>query len=704
MKVRITLRTKLMVMLVAACALVLGVACAAFVLYDRDSSGLAKERTMTVLSDTIAGSTAGAVAFGDGQSAKYVLEKLSAEDTALAAAVYTLEGARLSGWERTKADALPEKLADAGPTGFTHHTLVLERPVASEGNKVGTLRVTVSTRDLDERTRRFLTIAAIIFGACTLLATLASLRLHRVITGPVQELASTAMRVQETKDYRLRAKSMTDDELGLLTHAFNEMLQSVQARDEELEHHRTNLANLVEARTAELAQRTREMRLVFDTVDQGFVTIDREGRMSNERSARFDAWFGAPVAGEVFAAHLERKVPGFAPSFAMAWDQVLDGFLPLDVTIGQMPARLVMEGRTFELAFTPMLDGETVKGALVAVTDVTRVVEAEARQAAERELVAAVSRLVADRSSFVDFVEETERLIAGLASTDQVLVLRGLHTIKGTGALFGVESLAKVCHQLEDELEAGERPADLQARVAQTWRAFRERINPFIGEEDGRVTVTRGELSSLASRLEQGHDARTAAQALRRWLLEPAEPRLKLLAQRGRVLADRLGKSHVEFEVHDEGVRLHREPTARLWGVLVHLVRNALDHGIEAATEREQQGKPSQARLTFRARSEPGRTVLEFSDDGRGVDWARVAQKSSLASPSQAELVAALFSDGFSTKDAASETSGRGIGLSAVADVVRELGGTIDLESQPGHGTTFRLIIPEHPPTIPRAA
>jgi two-component system chemotaxis sensor kinase CheA len=674
MNVRITLRTKLMVMLVAACALVLGVACAAFVLYDRDSSGLAKERTMTVLSDTIAGSTAGAVAFGDGQSAKYVLEKLSAEDTALAAAVYTLEGARLSGWERTKADALPEKLADAGPTGFTHHTLVLERPVASEGNKVGTLRVAVSTRDLDERTRRFLTIAAIIFGACTLLATLASLRLHRVITGPVQELASTAMRVQETKDYRLRAKSMTDDELGLLTHAFNEMLQSVQARDEELEHHRTNLANL------------------------------GEGLMSNERSARFDAWFGAPVAGEAFSAHLERKVPGFAASFAMAWDQVLDGFLPLEVTIGQMPARLVMEGRTFELAFTPMLDGEVVKGALVAVTDVTRVVEAEARQAAERELVAAVSRLVADRSSFVDFVEETERLIAGLSSTDQVLVLRGLHTIKGTGALFGVESLAKACHQLEDELEAGERPADLQARVAQTWRAFRERINPFIGEEDGRVTVTRGELSSLAARLEQGHDVRTAAQALRRWLLEPTEPRLKLLAQRGRVLADRLGKSHVEFEVHDEGVRLHREPTARLWGVLVHLVRNALDHGIEAATEREQQGKPSQARLTFRARSEPGRTVLEFSDDGRGVDWARVAKKSSLESPSQADLVAALFSDGFSTKDAASETSGRGIGLSAVADVVRELGGTIDLESQPGHGTTFRLIIPEHPPTIPRAA
>lgn len=704
MKVRITLRTKLMVMLVAACALVLGVACAAFVVYDRDSSGASKERTMTVLADTIAGSTAGAVAFGDGQAVKYVLEKLAAEDTALSAAVYTQDGKKLSGWERTKADAQPGVLSAAGALGFREGALVLERPVASEGNTIGTLRLVVSTRDLDERTKRFLIIAAIIFAACTLLATLASLRLHRFITDPVRELATTAAQVQETKNYQLRAKSMTDDELGLLTHAFNDMLHSVQVRDSELEEHRTNLSKLVEARTAELRQRTLEMRLVFDTVEQGIVTLDIAGQMANERSARFDAWFGVPKAEDGFARHLSTQVPGFESWFQMGWDQVRDGLLPLEVTIDQLRRRVMISGQIFELAFTPLLEGEQVTGALAVFTDITKRVEAEERQASERELVAGISRLVADRESFVDFLQENDRLVAELSTPSRPVVLRLLHTIKGTSALFGIESIAKVCHQLEDELEAGEQPEDLQRRVQATWLAFRARIDPFLSDQGNRVYVSRDDVSALATRLEESTELRALALGVRRWLLDPAEPRLQSLAQRGRVLAERLGKPHVRISVEDRGVVLDREPSKRLWSVLAHLVRNALDHGIEGPAERQTAGKSPEAQLTFRARAELGHTVFEFSDDGRGVDWERVAQKAQLTSPTRAQLVEALFSDGFSTRDTTSETSGRGVGLSAVADVVRELGGRIELDSELGHGTTFRLVIPDSPPAWSRAA
>ncbi|MBL8936648.1 MAG: Hpt domain-containing protein [Archangium sp.] len=694
MKVRISLRTKLMAMLVAACAMVLGIACAAFVVYDRSSSLQTKERTMSVLTDATGGSLAGAVAFGDPQAARYVLEKLAAEETAVAAAVYGHDGARLSSWERTQNDQLASTLGTSGPTGLVGNMLVLERPITSDGASVGTIRFAVSTRDLDERTRRFLFIAVIIFAACTLLAGLASLRLHRVITGPVSELAATATKVQATKDYSLRATSTSTDEIGVLTHSFNDMLASIAGRDAELEDHRKNLSKLVDERTAELRQRTAEMRLVFDTVDQGFVTIDRDGRMAKERSARFDEWFGAPAPGETFQQHVGRSNPDFPTRFEMGWSQVLDGFMPLEVTLGQLPSRLVVGSRMLQLSFTPMLDGEAVNGALVGVTDITRVVEAEARQTAEREVVAAVTRIIADRPSFTDFLEETNRLVEELSTPSLVTLQRGLHTIKGTAALFGVETVAAVCHQLEDELEAGERPDDLQARVRAAWKAFLDRVKPFLGDDSGRVTVSRHELQTLAQRLEQGGSAARVADDLRRWLLEPVGPRLELLAQRGQVLAERIGRGHVRFEVDGGDVRIEPGSASRLWPVLVHLVRNALDHGIEPFEEREQRQKPGHARLTFSARETNGQLVLEFKDDGRGIDWHRVAAKANLIDPRRDQLIEALFSDGFSTKDAATETSGRGVGLSAVVETVRTLGGDVDLESEPGRGTTFRLRIP----------
>ncbi|MER2566331.1 MAG: ATP-binding protein [Myxococcaceae bacterium] len=693
MKVGVSLRTKLMVMLVAACAMVLGIACAAFVVYDRSSSLQTKQRTMSVLTDAIAGSLAGAVAFGDGQAARYVLEKLAAEETAIAAAVYAQDGARLSSWERSAGEQLPATLGASGPGGAVGNTLVLDRAIASEGTQVGTMRLVVSTRDLDERTRRFLFIAAIIFAACTLLAGLASLRLHRVITGPVSELASTAARVQATKDYSLRATSVSDDEIGVLTHAFNDMLASVAARDAELEHHRQNLSKLVDERTTELRKRTAEMRLVFDTVDQGFVTIDRDGRMAQERSARFDDWFGVPGADDSFQKHLGRACPDFPVRFDMGWSQVIDGFMPLEVTLSQLPSRLVVGSRILQLSFTPMLEGEVVQGALVGVTDITRVVEAEARQTAEREVVAAVTRIIADRTSFTDFVDETGRLVDELSSPSLVTVQRALHTIKGTAALFGVETVASQCHELEDELETGERPEDLQARVRTVWQAFTERVKPFLGEDLGRLTVSRGDVQAIAARLEQGGNLALAAE-LQRWLLEPVGPRLELLAQRGQVLAQRIGRGHVQFEVDDGDVRIEPGSASRLWPVLVHLVRNALDHGIEPFEEREQRQKSGHARLTFSARETNGRLVLEFKDDGRGIDWQRVAAKANLIGASHAQLLDALFSDGFSTKDAATETSGRGVGLSAVVETVRALGGDVDLESEMGKGTTFRLNLP----------
>ena len=157
----------------------------------------------------------------------------------------------------------------------------------------------------------------------------------------------------------------------------------------------------------------------------------------------------------------------------------------------------------------------------------------------------------------------------------------------------------------------------------------------------------------------------------------------------------------VELELRGEDTEIDKFLVERLLDPLVHLVRNAISHGIEAPDERQRAGKPEVARITLSAASVGDRVMIEVSDDGRGVDVGKVisrAQALGLEIPSNPEnlenVLAILCSPGFSTRDAADRASGRGVGMAVVRTTVTELGGQLALDSAPGQGTRFVLELP----------
>jgi two-component system chemotaxis sensor kinase CheA len=136
---------------------------------------------------------------------------------------------------------------------------------------------------------------------------------------------------------------------------------------------------------------------------------------------------------------------------------------------------------------------------------------------------------------------------------------------------------------------------------------------------------------------------------------------------------------------------------------LTHLVRNAVDHGLEAPAAREARGKPAQGRVTLHAFHEGGKVIIEISDDGAGIDPQRVRAKAiqaKLVTPDQAdrlndsELINLVFLPGFSTTDRVTQFSGRGVGMDVVRTHVEKIGGAVTLESHLGRGTTIRMKIP----------
>ena len=131
--------------------------------------------------------------------------------------------------------------------------------------------------------------------------------------------------------------------------------------------------------------------------------------------------------------------------------------------------------------------------------------------------------------------------------------------------------------------------------------------------------------------------------------------------------------------------------------MLVHVVRNAVDHGLESPEARVASGKSSSPSLVLSARADEDCIVIEISDDGRGIDWARVRAKAAASkrpTASTDDLVDLLLDAGFSTRDDVTTTSGRGVGMAAVAEEVRRLGGKIQVESSVGVGTCWRFSLP----------
>lgn len=182
-------------------------------------------------------------------------------------------------------------------------------------------------------------------------------------------------------------------------------------------------------------------------------------------------------------------------------------------------------------------------------------------------------------------------------------------------------------------------------------------------------------------------------------------PFADVLSGQARMVRD-LGRSlgkQVRLEIEGEKTQVDRDVLEKLEAPLTHLLRNAVDHGIESPEQRLLAGKPAEGLIRLRASHQAGLLVLELSDDGNGVDLEKVRRSiierqlspaETAAQLSEEELLTFLFLPGFSLRDTVTEISGRGVGLDAVQHMVRQLRGAVVLEQAVGEGSHFHLEVP----------
>lgn len=169
-----------------------------------------------------------------------------------------------------------------------------------------------------------------------------------------------------------------------------------------------------------------------------------------------------------------------------------------------------------------------------------------------------------------------------------------------------------------------------------------------------------------------------------------------------RDLSNQLQKQ-IQLEIEGEDVELDKSIVEAVSDPLTHLVRNAVDHGIETPEVRQMAGKPPQGTLVIRACHDAGQVVIEIIDDGKGIDPAVIRKKAKslgfaddtvLGTMNDREVINLIFKPGFSTAEKVTEVSGRGVGMDVVQNNLKKVGGAVDIDSIPGKGTTIRIKLP----------
>ena len=285
-----------------------------------------------------------------------------------------------------------------------------------------------------------------------------------------------------------------------------------------------------------------------------------------------------------------------------------------------------------------------------------------------------------------------------------------------------LEFLGRLAAEVERQSEegdpgsAGAAAAEPQAAAgwgarSQTLRVAVERLDQLLTLA-GETIVARGRLAQMLEDrsitreqiLEEVVDSERLHMDLQELVMKlrmvPVGPTFQQFARPVRDLSRSLGK-HVRFEIEGGDVEVDNSVVQLLKDPLSHMIRNAIDHGIEAPDVRRQRGKNPMGKIVLGARHEASNVLIRVSDDGAGIDRRRILERAREIGlvaaderPAAERLFQLIFTPGFSTAEEVTDLSGRGVGMDVVRNTIQALRGSIDVESELGIGTTVQVRLP----------
>ncbi len=504
-----------------------------------------------------------------------------------------------------------------------------------------------------------------------------------------------------------------------------EVVDSMQSLRHSKEKLKTEISSRINAETQkefaqELAAIHKQNKEILDNLREAFFIIKKDLSIAPTTSASCKVLFGRDLGRKVLG-NILRLREDHEDFMRLSLEQLFENYIPSEFTISMMPKLVVTEkGRSLELAYTVIKDKQNKPDRVIVVAvDITESVHQQQQFQKQMDLVQCLFAILQNHDAFQEFLADFKNDIGILKSSrHRETVMRILHTIKGNSGVYNLDFLQKRIHVIETRVaqkKASESAffifiqkvaLDLEDQMLR----FLSKHQKILGIEysDSKKDTYSMSGQQLQQLLKLAGDVEKGTRKLLIKELESlrSRPLGLLTAPLYNIVlrvTKKLGKD-VEFTISGEKWRTDIETLSPLFGSLVHLVNNACDHGIESPKDRLAADKPAKGQLKLSM--EPDGThglIIRIEDDGAGIQPNRileVARKKQLLTEAElkkltsTEVLALIFRDGFSTSEQISQTSGRGVGMSAVKAEVEKLNGTITITTTEGKGTQFLLRIP----------
>ena len=575
------------------------------------------------------------------------------------------------------------------------------------------------------------TAIAIVTGIAIILLTSIGSLLYRQITRPLTRMQEMMSEIASSQDFTRRVPVGRMDEIGHSIMAFNGMIEKIQES------------------SLQLKQKTADIQAMLQNMQQGILTVVEGAVVHSEYSAYLEAIFetndiaGRSLMDLVFAdtdlgADVLSQVD--AASFACLGEDAINFAFNEHLLVTEISKRMP-DGRVkiLDLNWSAITDdSDMIVRLMLCIRDVTELRKLAAEAGEQRRQLEMIGEILAVSEekfhhfieSSAGFINENERIIRQHSQADRAAIselFRNMHTIKGNARTYNLQHLTNIVHETEqryhelhhsEEVHAAWDQESLMQELARV-RAAVESYAMINEVSLGRKGVSRGESAERflmvdiahiqeslrlleAAKADDLHALQSMRQNVRQALrvlgTESVGEALSGVLESLPSLAQELGKSTPQVQIDDNGYRLRREAGGALKNVFMHLLRNSVDHGLEAADVRTAQGKPAAGAINIEVGMHETTVQITLSDDGRGLALQRIRgmalEKGWIAADqelSDEEIAEMIFRPGFSTADKVTEVSGRGVGMDAVRDFLKREHGSIALRFTDDHkGAGFR--------------
>ncbi|QDW53477.1 ATP-binding protein [Burkholderia sp. KBS0801] len=564
------------------------------------------------------------------------------------------------------------------------------------------------------------TAIAAVAGTVVVLLTALGFVLYRQIARPLIGMQTAMSEIATSQDFTRRVPVGRMDEIGHSIVAFNGMIEKIQEN------------------AAQLKQKTADIQAMLQNMQQGILTVVEGGVVHAEYSAYLETIFEtSDIAGRDLMALVfddssigaDARSQVDAAVHACLGEDSMNFAFNEHLLVNEVAKRMP-DGREkwLDLSWSAITDEtDTVVRLMLCVRDVTEIRELTAQAGEQQRRLEMIGEILSiSQDKFHDFVHsakgflsENERMIRQHERADHSIVaalFRNMHTIKGNARTYSLQHLTNIVHEAEQAYESLRRadggPEWNRDALMDDLARVREAVDHYAtinavtlgrhGEPAGPgggdyLMVERAHIRE-SLRMLDGADPANAGD----WLAARDSVR-RLLSQFGTQgigdalggvieslpsLAAELGKPAPVVHIDSNGHRVRGEIGATLKNVFMHLLRNAIDHGIETSDERRAAGKAPAGKIDIAVDVEDGALRFVLGDDGRGLaldrirgiarerGWIDAGDEAALTDEAVAGLI---FRPGFSTARAVTEVSGRGVGMDAVRNFLKRDGGDIAL-------------------------